>query len=55
RATPAGGIASMLTGAIVTIIWEVLKKPYGIGSVLVAAPLAIIVLIIVSYATYKGE
>jgi len=55
KATPAGGIASMLTGAIVTIIWEVLKKPYGIGSVIIAAPLAIIVLIVVSYLTYKPE
>lgn len=50
--TKSGGIASMLTGSIVTLVWEiVLRRPFGLNSVIIALPLAIIVLIVVSLLT----
>ncbi|MGB3634921.1 MAG: hypothetical protein WA982_12830, partial [Rubrobacteraceae bacterium] len=52
RATAAGGVASILTGAVVTLVWElVLNQPLEWNAVLVALPASIIVLIVVSLAT----
>jgi len=53
RTTRIGGIVSMVIGAVVTIVWELMGKPYGIGSVLVSAPLATIALVVVSLLTSK--
>lgn len=53
RVTKIGGITSMVVGTIVTIAWEVLKQPYGIATVLVAVPVAFVVLIVVSLLTQK--
>ncbi|MDW7669480.1 MAG: sodium:solute symporter family protein, partial [Bacillota bacterium] len=45
RVNKYGGIASMLTGMITTMLWEIpLGKPFGMNSVLIALPLAIIAL-----------
>jgi SSS family solute:Na+ symporter len=52
RATVAGGIASILTGTVATLAWEfVFNTPLDWNSVLVALPLSVIVLIVVSLAT----
>lgn len=51
KVTKSGGIASMIIGTIVTIIWEASKQPYGIATVLVAVPISFAVLIIVSLMT----
>ncbi|MCD6363264.1 MAG: sodium:solute symporter family protein [Synergistetes bacterium] len=53
RITPAAGISSMLVGAIATIAWEIAGKPYGLASVMIAAPLAIITLILVNLLSSK--
>lgn len=54
KATPAGGISSMLVGAGGTLIWElVLKKPGGFDAALVMIPAAAIVLIVISLLTYR--
>lgn len=53
RVTKIGGITSMIVGTIVTIAWEVLKQPYGVATVLVAVPVAVVVLIVVSLLTQK--
>jgi SSS family solute:Na+ symporter len=56
RVTKAGGIASMICGATTTIVWEILKNPGKVASVLVAVPVSIVILVIVSLATQpKGE
>lgn len=55
KVTKIGGIASMIVGTIVTIIWELMKQPFGLATVLVAVPVAVIVLIIVSLLTQKKE
>jgi Na+/proline symporter len=54
KATKEAGLASMICGAVLTLLWEFLGKPYGLGSVLVAAPVALIVLVAVGNITYKG-
>lgn len=56
RVTKAGGIASMLTGMVTTLVWEIaLARPYNLNSVIVALPLAIIALIVVSLITSNKE
>lgn len=54
RVTKAGGISSMLCGAVATIGWEAAGNPGGVASVLVAVPVAIAVLILVSLVTEKS-
>lgn len=52
RATAAGGVASIVTGAAATLVWEIpLGKPFDWNSVLIALPLSVIVLIVVSLLT----
>jgi len=54
RVNKYSGIASMLTGVIVTLLWEIpLHKPYGLNSSVISVPCAIIVLIIVTLMTAK--
>ncbi|WP_110654749.1 sodium:solute symporter family protein [Salinicola halimionae] len=49
RATPAGALAAMIVGGVMTLVWEIaLGKPMGWNSVLVAMPLAAVTLIGVS-------
>lgn len=55
RATVAGGVSSILTGAAVTLVWElVLNQPLAWNAVLVALPSSVVVLIVVSLATSNG-
>lgn len=51
KVTKTGGIASMAVGAIVTVIWEAMKQPFGVATVLVAVPISFAVMIIVSLMT----
>ncbi|WP_302806379.1 sodium:solute symporter family protein [Cloacibacillus porcorum] len=51
RVTKFGGIASMVCGTIATVIWEVLKYPYGIQTIYIALPVSIVVLILGSVCT----
>ncbi|MFZ7103270.1 MAG: sodium:solute symporter family protein [Peptococcaceae bacterium] len=52
RVNRYSGIASMLTGVIVTLLWEIpLNKPYGINSSVISVPLAVIVLCVVTLMT----
>ncbi|MBD8021400.1 sodium:solute symporter family protein [Brevibacterium gallinarum] len=51
RASAAGAVASMLIGGIATILWEVFGPAEEVRSVVIAAPIAIVVLIVVSLAT----
>ena len=51
KVTKFGGIASMVCGTIATIIWEVLKYPYGIQTIYIALPISIVVLIVGSLCT----
>ncbi len=56
KVTRFGGIASMVCGTVATIIWEVLKYPYGIQTIYIALPISIVVLIVGSLCTQpKGD
>lgn len=56
RATSAGALASIITGAATTIIWEIpLSRPYELNSVVISLPLSIIALVAGSLATTPGK
>lgn len=59
KVTKIGGIASMVVGTLVTIFYEATGQPFGIATVLLAVPIAVVVLIVVSLCTQnqnrKGE
>ncbi|GGM23775.1 sodium:solute symport protein [Paraliobacillus quinghaiensis] len=56
RVNATGGISSMLTGVITTLIWEiVLSKPFDLNSVVISVPAAVIVLIVVTLVTTKKK
>ena len=55
KVTKAGGIASMAVGSIFTIIYEAMGQPLGIATVILAVPIATIVLIVVSLATQGSK
>lgn len=55
KATKAGGLASIIVGGLTVLIWEiVLKNPMGLNSIVIAGPLSIICLIIVSLMTQSS-
>jgi len=52
KVTKAGGISGILTGAVLTILWDaILKSPYGIKSALISVPAAFLMILIVSSFT----
>jgi SSS family solute:Na+ symporter/sodium/proline symporter len=52
KITKVGGIAGLVVGAILTIIWDaLLARPYGIHAALIAAPLALIATVVGSMLT----
>ena len=51
KATKAGGISSMIVGCGLSIIWEATGSPFGLQTIFVAFPIALITLIAVSLAT----
>ena len=55
KVTKTGGMVSMVVGTLVTIFYEAFGQPWGIATVLLAVPVATIVLIVVSLLTQKGN
>lgn len=56
NATKQGGLASIIVGGGTVLIWDVLlKTPFELNSIIIAGPLAIIVLIVVSLLTQKNK
>ena len=51
KVTPAGGMAGILVGGLVTIIWTLMGTPYGIQCAIVAVPASVIAILIVSAVT----
>ncbi|MFB4168944.1 sodium:solute symporter [Virgibacillus sp. JSM 102003] len=52
RVNMAGGVSSMVAGVVTTLIWEILLgKPFELNSVIVALPVAVIVLVVVTLMT----
>lgn len=53
RATPAGGVCSIASGMLVTIIWELFKHPGGVATVYPALFISLFCLIFVSLITHR--
>jgi len=53
KVTKTGGMVSMVVGTLVTILYEAFGQPWGIATVLLAVPVATIVLVVVSLLTQK--
>lgn len=51
RVTPAGGIAGIIGGGAMTIIWTLLGTPFKIQCAIVAVPVSILAILIVSALT----
>ena len=55
KVTPAGGMAGILVGGLVTIIWTLAGTPYGIQCAIVAVPASVIAILIVSAVTHCSD
>jgi SSS family solute:Na+ symporter len=55
RATPAGGVCSIASGMVTTIVWELLKKPFDVPTVYPALILSVSSLIIISLLMPKPK
>ena len=54
KATKAGGLTSIISGGATVLIWEILlHNPMGLNSIIIAGPVSILSLIIVSLCTQK--
>ncbi|WP_026691201.1 sodium:solute symporter family protein [Alteribacter aurantiacus] len=54
KVNAAGGISSMIAGVSTTLVWEiVLSQPFELNAAVIAVPVAIIVLIVVTLMTQK--
>jgi len=55
RATAAGGVCSITSGMVVTIIWEILNQPWDIPTIYPALGLSMFCLIFISLLTPKPD
>ncbi|ELY84923.1 sodium:solute symporter family protein [Natrialba taiwanensis] len=52
RLTKIGGLAGMIVGAVLAVSWDtVMGSPYGLDAVIIAAPVAGVLIVLVSYLT----
>ncbi|PWH07208.1 sodium:proline symporter [Brachybacterium endophyticum] len=55
RATAAGALSAMAVGAVATIFWEVTGRSADLNSVIIALPLSVLALVVVSMVTSGGR
>ena len=56
KASPAGGMASVLSGGAAILVWDMfLKRPMGLNGIIVAVPLAVAALVVFSLILPKKE
>ncbi|MGB2768554.1 MAG: sodium:solute symporter family protein [Candidatus Zixiibacteriota bacterium] len=55
RATPLAGVCSIASGMVTTIVWELLKKPFGVPTVYPALFLSVSSLVIISLLMPKPK
>ena len=55
KVTPAGGIAGIVAGGAATIIWTLMGTPMGIQCAIVAVPVSVIAILVVSAITKPSE
>ena len=55
RVTPAGGLAGILVGGLVTIVWTLMGTPGGVQCAIVAVPASVIAILVVSALTKSTD
>jgi solute:Na+ symporter, SSS family len=50
RASKWGALIAMSLGVVVTIVWEQLDRPYGVNSVIISLPIALVAIVVGSLA-----
>ncbi|MDD3347632.1 sodium:solute symporter [Oscillibacter sp.] len=55
KVTPAGGLAGIVMGGVATIGWTLMGTPYGIQCAIVAVPVSVVSILIVSAVTKKDN
>ena len=55
KVTPAGGMAGILVGGLVTIIWTLMGTPGGVQCAIVAVPASVIAILLVSAVTKNSD
>lgn len=55
KVTPAGGIAGIIAGGAATIVWTLLGTPGGVQCAIVAVPVSVIAILVVSAVTKSSE
>ncbi|WP_049972618.1 sodium:solute symporter family protein [Haladaptatus cibarius] len=52
RLTKIGGVSGMIVGFVITILWDtVLGQPFELNAVIVSAPIAVVIIVVVSVFT----
>ncbi len=55
KVTQTAGVASMWGGLITAVIWQVLSHPFGLHPIFIGLPVSILILLVVTFATYKND
>ena len=55
RVTPAGGLAGIVVGGLVTIVWTLMGTPGGVQCAIVAVPASVIAILLVSAVTKSSD
>jgi SSS family solute:Na+ symporter len=56
KASPAGGMMSVIVGAAAILAWDMyLKRPHGVNGIIIAVPAAVIALVVFSLAFPKNK
>ncbi len=55
RVTPAGGLAGIVAGGLVTILWTLMGTPGGVQCAIVAVPASVIAILVVSALTKSTD
>ena len=55
KVTKWGGLFSMVSGAVLTVAWEMAGQPFGVATILVAFPVSLLMLIVVSALTQGSK
>lgn len=55
KVTNAAGVASMWSGLVTAVIWQILGHPFGLHPVFIGLPISIVILLIVTFFTKQNE
>ncbi|HLR63698.1 MAG TPA: hypothetical protein VK097_14895 [Lentibacillus sp.] len=53
--TNAAGVASMWSGLVTAVIWQILGHPFDLHPVFIGLPISIVILLIVTFSTKQSH